>query len=611
MHNEHPSNGAPFVEKRSYTFIAATRPRHTSIMPSTSGKKRPRAEEDALEIKAQNDKAVESMLERLDAIESCSNAAQLGGLVTDASCNLLEMKSLQRDMLTKLKEANSALQEKRAELKKQQVLLDSLEYEQSYLQGQTEAQLSTPHLERMCREEMQNEEMNKEESMNTFLCGSKTTSFEDPANYQTVLAKLHKEINLRGSLERDAIQAQKSLAEKTKALEQNQQFLKELPKKLNQMEKASLPLQKFFGKDVTMIGTERSKRLEMARSLPGPLYTLFVQLQSYLDASPEEGVSIHVTKKIVKPTSSETEDWFQPDSHAVQLQMTLPDAKNKQVIIEFVHLPRLNVVTAEASGGADKVDLHSLLMNLFPCDEGNMVWSAESVHLKDAASSFLPGRPYHWCNYLAGIHLPPTMASGSLDPLSTRAVVKELLSRLDANTTLTNILTTLKNKKTIPVHSAWSDASDSSSPIVAKLSGWTEEGNEGYVKTFAATLKRKSTKVKATVTVDMSRYPSVPPRWSLTTGGESWGEQHGSMEALESGTNPLYDNDLGRIEHKVNGQLEELVNRNDKETYNWVLGHQLHRLVRMWDESERASENGEGAGQVPRSIKGKDRSADS
>jgi len=587
-------------------------------MSSTSGIKRPRSDEDALELKAQNDKAVETMLDRLDAMESCSDPTLISGLATQASSSLLEIKSLQRDVLTKLKEANNALQEKRAQIEKQQMLLDSLEYEKCYLEGQIGAEASTPHLERMCREETQAEgdTMTKEEIMNAFLCGSETASYDDPTKYPTVLSKLHKEINLRGSLERDALQAQKSLAEKTKSLQQNQQFLKELPKKLSLLEKASLPLQKFFQSDVTMIGTERSKRLEMARSLPGPLYTLFVQLQSHLDASPEERVSVDVVKKPIKTIADETEAWFQPDASAVQLQLALRDTKNKQVTVEFVFLPKLNIVTAQASGCADKVDLPFLLVNLFPGDEGHMAWSADTVHLKDTASSLISGRPYHWCNYLAGIHLPPATATGSLDPLSTKAVVKELVRRLDANSTLTNILMTLKKLQSnpIPVHPSWTDPSDSSSPVVAKLVGWIEEegdsDHEGSVKTFAATLKRNNANIKATVSVDMSRYPSIPPKWSLTTGGESWGEQHGSMEALESGTNPLYDNALGQIERTINGQLDDLVNKNEKETYNWVLAHQLHRLVRLWDDYERAAENGEGTGQVPRSIKGKGRATE-
>lgn len=591
-------------------------------MSSTSAKKRPRSEEDAMELKTQNDKAVESMLDRLDVIESCSDPSQVTGLVAQASSTLLELKSLQRDMFTKLKEANSALQEKRAELEKQNVLLESLEYEKSFLQGQIGAEVSTPHLERMCREETQtgDNDTSREEVMNAFLCGSKTTSYDDPSNYQTILTKLHKEINLRGSLERDAIQAQKTLTEKSKSLEQNQQFLSDLPKKLNLMEKASIPLQKFFqsndSKNANMIGTERSKRLEMARSLPGPLYTLFVQLQSYLDASPEERVSVDVVEKQLKPPTNETEEWFQPDKHVVQLYMALTDAKKKQVKIAFVYLPKLNVVTAQASGPYDKLDLNSLLVNLFPNDEGNMVWSADSVHLKDAASSSMTGRPYHWCNYIAGIHMPSASTTGSrLDPISTKAVVKELLRRLDANSTLTNILTMLKKQKSnqIPTHPAWTgpSVSSSSSPLVTKLAEWTEEGEKDHVKTFVATLKRKTSKVKATVTVDMSRYPSVPPKWSLTIGGESWGEQHGSMEALESGTNPLYDNSLGQIERVVNSQLDELVSKNQEETYNWVLAHQLYTLIHLWDDAQRAAENGESAGQVPRSIKGKDRTSES
>lgn len=569
-----------------------------------------------MEFIAKNVKTVETMLDQVDTMESCSDPAKMQSLVTQTSTSLLKLKSIQRVVLDSLKDANSALQEKRAELEKQSMTLQSLEYEKAFLQREIEAEVSTPQLERMCREETQtssDDNVSKTEVMNTFLCGSKDVSYEDPSKYQQVLAKLHKEINLRGSLERDAIQLKKTLIEKQKSLEQNQSFLKELPRKLAQVEKASLPLQKFFGTDDNdlLIGTERSKRLEMARSLPRPLYTLFVQLQSYLDASPEPGVSVDVANNTSKNTADDA--WFEADEHVVQLHFQVPDTKNKQVTIDFVYFPKLNIVTAQATGSGDKVDLTCLLVNVFPGDEGTMIWSADNVHLKEQAETSMSGRPYHWCNYLAGIHqLPP--ASGSLDPISTKAIVKELLVRLNANSTLTSILTILKkNPHPIPTHSSWSGPSDTGGPPSTKLVGWTEEkqstsnaDDSDYRKTFVATLKNKNSKLKATATVDMSRYPWVPPKWTLTTeGGESWGEQHGSMEALEQGTNPLYDNTLGQMERCINSQLEELVAPNDKETYNWILAHQLHRLVRLCDEYSQSS----GAGQVPRSIKGKDRVA--
>ena len=210
----------------------------------------------------------------------------------------------------------------------------------------------------------------------------------------------------------------------------------------------------------------------------------------------------------------------------------------------------------------------------------------------------------------------------NLDPISTKAIVTELKRRLNANTTLTTILAALKKKPNpIPTHASWKDPSDSSScPVATKLVGWTllEEDAPGkdnkeehvvVVKTFAATLKYKTHKIKATVTIDYSRYPSVPPTWSLTKSGgdgESWGEEHGSTVALESATNPLYDNVLGQMERIVNTQLDELVNPRNEETYNWILAHQLHRLVCLWDDSQR-EHDARNPGQMPRSIKGKDR----
>jgi hypothetical protein len=556
-----------------------------------------------MELKALNDKAVAEFLDHLDAIES-SDRSDAHGLVSQASSTLLEIKCIQRDLFQKLKHAKNALEEKRKEMEKQAMLLQSLEYEKKYLEAQVQADVSTPQLERMCRDEIKNTaDLTKEEIMNEFLCGSKDTAYDDPACYQTVLQKLHKEINLRGNLERDATQAQKALAEEQTKLERNQQLLADLPKKLEQMERASMPLQRFFQNSaetsVSLIGTERKKRLDKARSLPGPLYTLFVQLQSYLDASPEEGVSVDVTKKSITPTTDETKEWFQPDAHVVQLQVSLPDtvkdSRNKHVTVKFAFLPKLRVVTAQAFGSSDKVDLATLLVNVFPGDVGTMIWSAESIHLEAAASSSMPGRPYHWCNYLAGVHLPS--AGTGYDPLSTKAVMKELRRRLEANATLVNLLSILEKHKPdpIPVHPSWTDAGDSSS--TAKLTGWTSNGDADHdksaEKSFIATIQRKASTVKATVTVDLSRYPSLPPKWSLTSGEESWGEQHGSAASLAAGTNPLYDNALGEIERVVNVELNDLVKKDVEETYNWILAHQLWKIMQLWDVSQRAMEEGE------------------
>ena len=83
-------------------------------------------------------------------------------------------------------------------------------------------------------------------------------------------------------------------------------LLDRIPKQLGDVEKASLPLQNFFkgsarrrGKAVTaatsdgsvatapsaqsLIGTKRSDRIPSALNFTTPLYTLFLQMQSYLD----------------------------------------------------------------------------------------------------------------------------------------------------------------------------------------------------------------------------------------------------------------------------------------------------------------------------------------
>ena len=191
----------------------------------------------------------------------------------------------------------------------------------------------------------------------------------------------------------------------------------------------------------------------------------------------------------------------------------------------------------------------------------------------------MTGRPYHWCNYLAGVHLPAASANINQDPLSTKAVIKELMDRLQANSTLTSILLTLKSasQTLFLIHPAWSDPSGSSdSPPTAKLIGWKETRGKGdpsnvNEKSFEVTIRRKGSTMEATVTVDPSRYPSVPPTMVSNSAARVMATSMVCTESLESGTNPLHDNGLGEIERAANVNLRTWVAEDDNATCDWIL----------------------------------------
>ena len=75
---------------------------------------------------------------------------------------------------------------------------------------------------------------------------SKTNSYQDPANYQNVISKLHQEINLRGSLERDALQANKALAQRRHPYNKIKTFWQICPKSWCNWKSPVLPCNPFF-----------------------------------------------------------------------------------------------------------------------------------------------------------------------------------------------------------------------------------------------------------------------------------------------------------------------------------------------------------------------------
>jgi len=273
-----------------------------------------------------------------------------------------------------------------------------------------------------------------------------------------------------------------------------------------------------------------------------------------------------------------------------------------------------------------------------------------TVMADDNAKNGNDGKPYYWCQVLSGLNFPPPPSSSSTEvneptksnddndnkqdappfqiQTCTKAVFRQLHRRIRARRTLTAILEFLGKRTTqmhpLPIHpamraggkdptAATAPPPSSSSLTKAKLHSWTEdtpkEGNASTNKRcYTATIKRKSTTLKATVTIDTQNYPlGQPPVWSLqnedgSSGGvSSWGQDHGSVSALQhpttsNGAPPLFDADLHRIECHVNRDLEKFVRRDVEGTYDWVLIHQLADVVACWEDVMSAGEASGGSG---------------
>ena len=252
------------------------------------------------------------------------------------------------------------------------------------------------------------------------------------------------------------------------------------------------------------------------------------------------------------------------------------------------------------------------------------------------------GKPYYWCQVLSGLDFPPPSSSNSMNETAasndggvdapsfqiqtcTKAVFRQLLRRIRARKTLAAMLEYMSKRSQLhplPIHPSMKgeDNADGSNPpqsIKAKLQSWIEDSKEGgkdklvagtsYKKSYTATIKRKSSTLKATVIIDTQSYPSEPPVWSLQNEDgssgtlSSWGEEHGSVSSLQqnsnnvSGAPPLFDAALHRIECHVNQDLDKFVRQDVENTYDWILIHQLADIVSSWDEVMSASEGGFGS----------------
>ena len=330
-------------------------------------------------------------------------------------------------------------------------------------------------------------EKEDEQIINAFLAGggadhvkstkkkkaAKASSFDhrDPSNHAATLSHLKAELTLRRTKEAELTKARSELEQLRKQCASRKAFLGTLPRKLREVERSTGPLQSFFREAVgvvsssgaaggssaknknknkddvqptLLIGTDRSARIEAARTLPEPLYTVFWQLTGYVDAfgirdsggdtSPAKMLKVDVLEESNNTAASEDgtkspEGWIVRHPKAVALTIPAPDIEGLSsspsggpVTIKFRYLPRLGLVTATATS-SNNGDGRALLAGLFPNDDGTTLPScAAPFLLGDDAAEMLSqveealrkrsDLPYSWCQYVAGLIFPPQSDAG-------------------------------------------------------------------------------------------------------------------------------------------------------------------------------------------------------
>ena len=454
--------------------------------------------------------ALSTLLDDMEAIATSSSpsspSTKLPALLTAASLSLLTLKSTQRALCQTVERhlLHSAVSTARTNLGSRTLESQNLAYEARHLRGKVREcrEFGGGRLATMARDELPPDDGSKaqdgkedgkevqddEAIINAFLRPADggdddAAAFDhrDPSRHAAILSHLKAELSARRTLETELAAARSELTRVRKQCSSRAAFLATLPRKLREVERSTGPLQTFFreaalasssgnaskkddGKDdevgrdkdvqaALLIGTDRSARIDAARSLPEPLYALFCQLTGYVDAFGGQGVSgsgqgvsgsgrggsgpakmltVDVLEEEDDGASASATDgsgdgtvamWIARHPRAVALTVPAPDVAGLPsggggpVTIKFRYLPRLGLVTAETAGEGGG---GALLAGLFPDDDGTKLPGCAAPFLlmdgggdaaqQQAVEEALRERgdlPYSWCQYVAGLIYPP------------------------------------------------------------------------------------------------------------------------------------------------------------------------------------------------------------
>jgi hypothetical protein len=564
-----------------------------------------------------------------------------------ASISLLRLKSFQRKILEKLRRSQKILAQQAEARNKQELQLENLRYQHELneeSQRRSSGEIGTTEIVRLVRRTASDEGEDSTVLLQNYL----GKNWNDLAQRPMIVAKLNLEVATRKNLEQQLRRVQQDRTSKLESLATKQKLLKDLPTKLADMEKASLSLQTFCQKsssssvkmDVTpKLGTKRRNRLDLAKTLPKALYTVYHQLQSSLDVM-ATAVTTMTTDDTTAEISSETipiVDILTSETDSttdfVVLKIPIPTVSDggilnfrpkKSASVTFEYDDRSGMVLARC--GSDYDMGKYVIDELFPGDTGE--WTGErnfsndecndeagTTNTQNDNSSKDSARAYQWCNYLGGLHIAPREQTAAKMHCSTKVITKALVRRVRATATISWILHSLSRKPhPFPIHSAmkslWFDDDENKnkeSLPSTKLSSWiivdgnqvsssstpllSSTKNNDNIRVYEAVLKCNSSPdsssktLTARVCINVARYPSIIPRWTiLSSSSKSIQGEEDSLEVLKGEQMPLYNESLARLEKHVNRDVDQLVLSSDQTTYDWVLAQQLFEIGRGWEE---------------------------
>jgi len=363
--------------------------------------------------------------------------------------------------------------------------------------------------------------------------------------------------------------------------------------------------------------TKRRNRLDLAKTLPKALYTLFHQLQSCLDVMETTTNADTIAPEAI-PVIEIQSAAGNNEATLVLLKIPIPTLSpgaggmsykpKKQASIMFRYDASLDIVLAACGTDYDMGPV--VIDELFPGDRGEFLWT------KNDSPAQGHGRPYQWSNYLGGLHVSPVEQTAARMHSSARVIVRALVRRVRATATLSWILHALSRKPSapnFPKHPALQDEDEESieQESMTRLSSWnavnikdtksnSDDGSNQFIRVYKAILQHgndgsaltKKTLV-AKVTINVARYPSSIPQWKILSspneGQEDDEEAEDSLDVLQGieapQQLPLYNEALARLEQDINQKVDQLVVSSDQTTYDWILAQQLVEITKGWEDS--------------------------
>eukprot|EP00526_Cylindrotheca_closterium_P012526 CAMPEP_0113644578 /NCGR_PEP_ID=MMETSP0017_2-20120614/23464_1 /TAXON_ID=2856 /ORGANISM="Cylindrotheca closterium" /LENGTH=472 /DNA_ID=CAMNT_0000556201 /DNA_START=53 /DNA_END=1471 /DNA_ORIENTATION=- /assembly_acc=CAM_ASM_000147 len=465
----------------------------------------------------------------------------------------LELKSLQTVVLDDLEASQSEAHDQLRSIEKEKLKLENLAYQKTVSEHAVAEynKLEWSQLAKLCCDEMGIAVPETEEELTKIFKEFLSSDPKDPNSRGKIAFCLNKNLEERKQLQSELQIARHSAATSKRSLTKKRKLLKELPMKLQDMEKASLSLQEFCQTSLhtsKKLGSERQASMELARSLPAPLYTLHHQLQSRLDAMHAASEGEESDVPLLEITNK---------SNGVVLRIPIPVVGNQSsssmvvyTNIKFEYDSKMDIVTVRSSS---EHGMGELIGELFPGDTGVLDISNNK---SDRAS-------YSWCNYLGGLHASPGERNLSEMQLSTKVVVRSLLRRVRAMASLKHILAILSKKEKQKQENSGMPTR-ALSKVLSRLSNWTEEDTEDGIRTVSAEMTTNSIPVSLQVNINLRRYPAVPPKFKISRGEQS---------------NQLYDEELAELEKRINQDVDKLVPGTDEASCDWILFHQFNCVV--------------------------------